>query len=87
VIADQEAALHNLVSSGVGLSLMLSKEAHTAKDTIFIVQDKAGSVDLSFIYLKKRAEDPLIRAVLRVIQSLWGIAEQETVAVAASQRA
>lgn len=76
VIADQEAALHNLVASGVGLTLMFSKEARAAKDTVHIVQDKAGSVDLSFIYLKKRAEDPVIRAILRVIQSLWGITEQ-----------
>jgi DNA-binding transcriptional LysR family regulator len=82
VIADQEAALHNLVSSGVGLTLMLSKEARAAKDTIFTIQDKAGSVDLSFIYLKKRAEDPVIRAILRVIQSLWGIAEQGPAMVA-----
>jgi DNA-binding transcriptional LysR family regulator len=75
VIADQEAALHNLVASGVGLSLMLSKEAHAAKDTIFIVQDKVGCVDLSLIYLQKRDDDPVIRVILRVIHSLWDIAE------------
>ena len=56
--------------------------AKETKDNFFIVQDKAGSVDLSFIYLKKRAEDPVIRAILRVIQSLWGIAEQGPAMVA-----
>jgi DNA-binding transcriptional LysR family regulator len=86
VITDQEATLRNLVASGVGLTLMLSKEARKAKDDLFIVQDKAGSVDLSFIYLKKRAADPLIRAILRVIRSLWEIAAQAPVMVEAATR-
>jgi DNA-binding transcriptional LysR family regulator len=85
-IADQETALRKLVASGVGLTLMLSKEAHAAKDTLFMVQDKVGSVDLSFIYLKKRAEDPVIRAILRAIQSLWGIAEQGAATIDAAAR-
>jgi DNA-binding transcriptional LysR family regulator len=76
VITDQEATLYNLVAAGVGLTLMLSKEARIATDNIFIVEDKAGHLDLSFIYLKKRDEDPLIKAILRVIRSLWGLSEQ-----------
>jgi DNA-binding transcriptional LysR family regulator len=84
VIADQEAALRKLVASGVGLTLMHSREARAEGDGLFIVQDKAGSVDLSFIYLKKRAEDPIINALLRVIRSLWGLPDQGPAAIEAA---
>lgn len=77
VIADQEATLRKLVASGVGLTLMLSREAQADSNGLFLVQDKAGSIDLSFIYLQKRAEDPIIKALLKVIRSIWGLTGQE----------
>jgi DNA-binding transcriptional LysR family regulator len=83
VITDQEATLRNLVASGVGLTLMLSKEVHTETDKVFIVQDKAGRLDLSFIYLEKRAEDPIIKAILEVIQSLWNLTEKKPATIEA----
>lgn len=74
VIADQEPAIRKLVTSGVGLTIMLEKEAHnaTADGKLFIVKENVGTIDLSLIYLRKRVDDPLIKAVLQAIQTVWG---------------
>lgn len=74
VIADQEPAIRKLVNSGVGLSILIAKEAHDAATggKLFIVKDNVGTIDLSLIYLRKRAEDPLIKAVLQAVQKVWG---------------
>ncbi len=74
VIADQEPAIKKLVTSGVGLTLMMAKEAidAAAEGKLFIVKDNVGTIDLSFTYLRRRADDPLIKATLKAIQTVWG---------------
>ena len=76
VISDQESAIRKLVASGAGLTLMMTKEARAAESDgkIFVVRDNVGTVDLSLIYLRKRSEDPLIKAIWRIIRTVWGIA-------------
>lgn len=78
VIADQEPTIRKLVTSGVGLTIMLEKEARntTAEGKVFIVKDKVGTIDLSLIYLRKRADDPLIKAVLQAVQTVWGALDE-----------
>jgi len=41
---------------------MMAKEAHdaAADGKLFIVRNNVGTIDLSFVYLRKRADDPLI---------------------------
>ncbi len=81
VIADQEPAIKKLVTSGVGLTLMIAKEAidAAAEGKLYIVKDNVGTIDLSFIYLRKRAADPLIKATLQAIQTVWGDLEANRV--------
>lgn len=78
VISDQESAIRKLVASGVGMTFMMTKEARAAESNgkLFVVRDNVGTVDLSLIYLRKRAEDPLIKAIRRTIRTVWGIAEK-----------
>lgn len=73
VIADQEVIIRNLVSSGVGLSLMMEAEAREAarNGQVLIVADAAASLDLSFVYLQRRAQDPLIKALLYGANKVW----------------
>jgi hypothetical protein len=58
VIAEQEVIIHNLVAADVGLSLMIEPEAREATRTgqVLIVGDAAASLDLSFIYLRRRVQ-------------------------------
>lgn len=73
VITDQEAAIRHMVADGVGLSIMSESEAKAAaeKGQLYIVGSRIGSLDLSLIYLKKRAQDPLVKAVLNSIAKAW----------------
>lgn len=73
VIVDGEAAIFKLVSSGVGLSLMpegKAKEAALAGQ-LCISKVPAAQLDLSLIYLKGREGDPVIRAILDVVNQVW----------------
>lgn len=78
VIADQEPVIRRLVTSGVGLTLMLAREARDAapEGKLFVVKDNVGTIDLSFIYLRTRAEDPLIKAILKTVQTVWGVSDK-----------
>ena len=73
VITDQEVIIRNLVSAGIGLSLMIETEAREAarQGQVLIVADAAASLDLSFIYLKRRIQDPLIKAILYGLNKTW----------------
>ena len=73
VIADQEVIIRNLVAAGVGLSLMIETEAREAarQGQVLIVGDAAASLDLSFIYLQRRIQDPLIKAILYGLNMTW----------------
>lgn len=75
VIADEEATIRRLVTSGVGLTLMMEKEAHgdDAEGKLFIVKENVGTVDLSLIYLRRRHDDPLIKAISQAIHTVWNL--------------
>ena len=73
VITDQESAIRHMVADGVGLSIMSESEANEAveKGQLYIVGSRVGTLDLSLIYLEKRAQDPLVKAVLSCIAKAW----------------
>lgn len=73
VITDQEAAIHHMVVDGVGLSIMSETEAVAAanKGQLYIIGSRIGSLDLSLIYLKKRAQDPFVKAILSCVAKAW----------------
>ena len=75
VITDQEAAIRHMVSNGVGLSIMSESEAKTSAETgqLYIAGSRIGTLDLSLIYLRKRAQDPLVKAILRSIAKAWQV--------------
>lgn len=74
VVADEDSTIKNLVASGVGIGLMTAAEAHVAAGAgeLFIVRrEPVATIPLFFIYLCRRAEDPMIQAILNCIRQVW----------------
>lgn len=75
VTADQEAAVHALVESGVGIALVRGDEAQ--------VLERAGhccrwpgtvpKIPLQFGYSQRREHDPLIHALKETAQAVWNV--------------
>ena len=74
-VADQELLISTLVTSGIGLSFMMEAEAKNAlnQGRIAIWDHILGTVDLSLIYAKRRADDPMVKAVVEAIRVVWQI--------------
>lgn len=72
-LVDQEPSMLDLVKSGVGLSLVRESialgEAHA--HGLVIADSVALATDLNFITLAKRTSEPLIAAVLRLLNAVW----------------
>jgi DNA-binding transcriptional LysR family regulator len=75
VMADEESAIRNLVTCGAGLTLMMEKEARDPESDgkFYIVREDVGTVDLSLVYLRQRADDPLISAILHAVKTVWNL--------------
>lgn len=75
--ADNESVIINLVTAGVGLSLMREDLALAAKRAEqVILWDKAkAETTLWFIYPAPREADPVIRAMAAVVRDLWEVRE------------
>jgi DNA-binding transcriptional LysR family regulator len=76
-VADQEPLISTLVSSGIGLAIMIEDEARLAQEQgrLTIWEEVLDSVDLSFIYPRKRASEPLVKALADGIRQIWKISE------------
>jgi len=74
VEADQETVVESLVVSGVGLALMREDVAleREAAGEICVWNGVRIATQLWFIYLRERAADPVIKALLEVEQEVWG---------------
>ncbi len=72
-LVDQEPSMLDLVKSGVGLSLVREsialREAHAHGLVIADAVDL--SIELSFITLAKRRNEPTIAAVFALLESVW----------------
>lgn len=73
VITDQEATIRKLVAAEVGLCLMTHIEAAeaVAAGQLCIAGPPIAELDLSLLYLKRRARDPRVKAILNAIASVW----------------
>jgi len=76
-VADQEPLISTLVSSGIGLAIMIEEEARLAQEQgkVTIWEEVLDSVDLSFIYPRKRASEPLVKALVEAIHQIWKLPE------------
>ncbi|KAB2890387.1 MAG: LysR family transcriptional regulator [Desulfobulbaceae bacterium] len=75
VVADHEAVLCSLVASGVGLTVMIEDEAVEAfrNGAVSLWPESIGTVPLSFAYPARRADDPLVQAVLHCLGTVWDL--------------
>lgn len=76
VLADKEETLKTLVVSGVGLTLMVEEKARQgeAEGLLTCWAGALFEIDLAFAYLRHRAHDPRLHAILNVIGMVWGTA-------------
>ena len=75
VLANQEDALAAMVKAGVGLGIMRRDQVDLAEreGLAFALPLELPSVSLRFAYARKRANDPLLRAVQGAIAATWGL--------------
>jgi DNA-binding transcriptional LysR family regulator len=88
VEADQEAVIASLVVSGLGLALMredLALEKQAANE-VCVWHDVRVKTTLWFIYQRERRNDPVIRALLSIQESLWDIEREHPSAAVALAR-
>lgn len=73
VVADQESVVANLVTSGVGVSLLRESMALDLQrgGEVVIWEQARLKTTLWFVYLSERAHDPLIEALLEVLAQTW----------------
>lgn len=79
LLANQEDALIELVRAGVGLGIVRAGVIGDEDDNAYELPVALPSIPLQFAHLRRRANDPLIRALRAVVADVWGLdAEQET---------
>lgn len=80
-VADQEPLISTLVSSGIGLAIMIEDEARLAQEQgqLTIWEEVLDRVDLSFIHSRKRASEPLVKALADGIRQIWKIPDPKPV--------
>ena len=74
-VADQEPLISTLVSSGIGLAIMIEEEARQAQEQgrIAVWENVLDTVELAFIYSRRRAAEPLIKALADGIRQIWNV--------------
>jgi DNA-binding transcriptional LysR family regulator len=72
-VADQEPLISTLVAAGIGLAIMIEEEAIAAREQgrIAIWEEVLDRIELSFIHARKRANEPMIKAVTDGIRQVW----------------
>jgi len=71
--ADHEAVIRSLVVTGVGLALMredVALEAANAGEVV-VWGDVRLATTLEFLYLKRRENEPALRALIDVLRQVW----------------
>jgi DNA-binding transcriptional LysR family regulator len=79
LVSDQEDALHSMVKAGVGIGIVRKDVALKGEmeGYFYIPPTDIPPVSLDFIYLKKRANDPVIRAFLNALKTSWEVKSSE----------
>lgn len=79
VLADQDDAMRAMVAAGVGLGIMRRTDVEAAEreGKMIALPMALPTISLRFAYLRKRANDPLIRAVVSELSAIWGLEQTE----------
>ncbi len=79
VLANQEDTLRAMVVAGVGLGIMRRSDVEEAEKEglVFALPLELPSVSLRFAHLRKRANDPVVRAVVGELSALWALEPAE----------
>jgi DNA-binding transcriptional LysR family regulator len=75
VEADDEFVVGSLVVAGLGMGLMREDLAleHMRAGEVCLWQDVRLTTTLQFVYPRERASDPVIGALLDLLQEVWGL--------------
>jgi DNA-binding transcriptional LysR family regulator len=76
--ADNEFVISSLVIAGLGVALMredLALEAAGA-ESVCLWRDVRATTTLSFLHLRERGDDPVVRALADVVRDVWTPAER-----------
>lgn len=73
VLANQEDTLRAMVAAGFGLGIMRRSDIEVPghEGLIYALPLRLPPITLRFAYLKKRASDPVIRAVMAELATIW----------------
>lgn len=74
-VADEEITIQRLVLAGAGVTLMIKMEAQPlVEDKKLAVWHKdVGKLPLYFVYLRKKEQPPVMKAVIESIKTVWQI--------------
>ena len=83
-VANDESTLLALVRAGVGLTLMREEEATAGvhEGTLSVWPRVAAPIGLSFAYLGRRQQDPLIQALIGVVSRTWDLTDELALRIA-----
>lgn len=72
-LADQEPVVATLVASGIGLAIMIEDEAmeHKEAGTMAVWDEVVGSIDLNFVYNRKREKEAVVSAAIESVRAVW----------------
>lgn len=73
VVVDHDTTIRKMVASGAGIGLMVAPEAFEAarQKQVVILGDRISNLDLSVLYLKKRAKEPMVKALIKTVCEVW----------------
>nr|WP_282959170.1 substrate-binding domain-containing protein [Azoarcus sp. L1K30] len=79
MLADQEDAMKAMVAAGVGLGIMRKSEVEQAErsGTMHVLPMDLPTISLRFAYLRTRANDPVIRAVVSELSAIWALEPEQ----------
>jgi DNA-binding transcriptional LysR family regulator len=79
MMADQEDAMRAMVAAGVGLGIMRRSDVEAAEreGKMLALPMQLPTISLRFAYLRKRANDPVIRAVMATLSDIWGLQPEQ----------
>lgn len=71
--ADHEAVISSLVVAGLGMALMREDLAlaAAAEGTVLLWGDARATTTLQFLHLRERADDPVVHALVDVVDHVW----------------
>jgi DNA-binding transcriptional LysR family regulator len=79
IVAEDDETMRSLLINGTGLQLMEENKARAdaAMGKVAIWPGEKVRTQLSFIYLTKRQEDPIIVSLREILRRVWGLDENQ----------